>query len=652
MIRGLGSAWLVLFGLGLTGCGSSSASDSLVELSTKEVHLEAVFGQGGSEKQRLRAKTTGLRAELHGVENAPWLGLDIAVDGTDLGAVSYDFWATDSSLPKSHYDLDMRFDVWQQVDAVFERLVGSTSFRLTYDIRNAIAFQQGLYPFQAVQGGKSPQRQVTRLIGERGEWSVQASAPWLIVSPASGNGVQDITIGIDPTLLPADAGAQAATVTAVGSGSAKPAELAVSLSVESPRFLLPRQYIALTSDAGAATLPEAVAVLDTASSLIPFTVHPSESWLKVDGDTTTGGHLTIAAAAGQSPGLHPATIEIRADEAQLAGALAPPPAALNVMLYVSQDSLAPSATVQLPVTARQPIADPIRPYLYVIVDEHSLEAFDIETGTRVAATDFSSPLGDAVISLDGAMLYIVEPDRRQIHALALPELRETSALDVPGFFKPRLAWLPCAGRKLLWTFADELQVLDLDSGTSVTPPQMPILNEFGSPPDLFASPSGETMIAMETGVSPPSVYVCDIQCTPAAGEPIGMRLRPTGLSTSNLSRPVVFNADGSVVCFRGTCLDAQTMQPISNLSAAASAALTNHELSQLVFGQRNGLFVGDTDGKVVRFDSDWQRTVELQVMPPTTPGVLPPQYQLALTGDERRVMALNDRAVLNVWSVR
>lgn len=145
MIRFAPCIVLALLG-GLPGCGSSN-EESLLELSPKEIHLEAVFG-GESSKSRLKVSGTGLIFELSGTEQVSWLGISQTTDGTDLGVRFYDFWASDSKLPEAHHRLRLHFDVFRQVDPAFKRLVGSSSLQLTYDIRNAIGFQQELHPFK------------------------------------------------------------------------------------------------------------------------------------------------------------------------------------------------------------------------------------------------------------------------------------------------------------------------------------------------------------------------------------------------------------------------------------------------------------------------------------------------------------------------
>ena len=648
MTRFSASLVLCLLAGGLTSCGTPNDGPTLVELSTDEIHLEAIFG-GASASQRLKAKAPGLGLELHGTEQAPWLGLGEAPDGLDFGGVVYDFWATDTTLPKSHYALDLRFDVYRQIDPAFERLVGSRHFRLTYDIRNAIGFQEELHAFRAVQAGAPQQPQITHVIGERGQWSLSASEPWLTASPASGTGVAEVAIGIDVANLPAASGSYSATLTAKGPGSREAATLAVSLLFAPPRFLLPQPSVTLTSDSGSTAQPQRVPVLDTGLVGIPFVVRASETWLTVGGDTTTGGTLSIGAAAGVAPGLHQATITLRTDETRLSGAFeAPPPATLNVALYVSEKPLASNVTTQLPPTARQLIADPLRPYVYVIVDDHSLEAYDIESGARVSSRAFSSRLGNAAISPDGEELYIAEPGLRKIHALVLPELTESNAFDV-GTFEPELALLRCAGRNLLWTFSDQLEVLDLDAGTVVTPLEVPTLNSSGYPPRMIGASDGGTLFVAEGG-SPPKFRAFDIAC-PTTAEPVGMWQRASApIRLDFFSWPPQISADGHTICLSQTCLDTQALRPLSGLPPAATDALSNRQFSQLIFGSKGGIFVADSDGNVLQYDANWQPKGDLQVMPPTTLGIAPPQYQLGLTGDEHRILSLNDRGVLNVWA--
>ncbi|HEX2875745.1 MAG TPA: hypothetical protein VHP33_31045 [Polyangiaceae bacterium] len=647
-VRVLGAP--ILLAVSLTGCGGSKDENSpLIELSSRDVHLEAVFG-GAATTQQLKVKAVGLRIELHGKEQAPWLGLEQEPDGLDFGAILFDFWPNDTTLPAAHNAIDLRIDAFRQIDPAFEQKVGSSTVHLTYDIRNQIAYQAQLRSFHAVQGGAGPSPQGARVIGERRAWKLSPSESWLTVSPEAGSGLTDIELGVDMTKLPRSFGAHTATLSAKGSGSRELATLDVTLLLDPPSFSLPRQSIALTSDAGAEVAPEVVPVLDTGSGGMPFLVETSASWLTVDGDTQTGGNLRITSAAGMKPGIHGATITLRADEAQLpAGFPVPPPAILNVSLYVSDAPLAADATFQLPPTARQPLADPLRPYVYVVVDDSTIEAYHIETGERLASAAFSSRLGNAVISAQTDQLFIVEPGLGRIHALGLPALTEATAFDVSGT-EPQLALTRCSGRNQLWSLTRELEAWDLATGAAVTPVDLPLLNNPDSQAaSVFQSATGAMLFFSKSPTSDPQFEAFDVACSSSVSERVQLYWRaalPVDQARMLGRRPQI-SADGRTICFQ-TCFDAQTLTLLPELPAAATEALMNRSFSQLAFGNKAGIFVADTDGNVQRFDSAWQQEGNIQAMPSTTPGGAAPQYQIFLTGDERRLVSLNDRAVLNV----
>jgi hypothetical protein len=645
---------LILLGVVLASCGTSDdENSSLIEVSTRDLHLEAVFG-GSATTAQLRVTMNGLGVELVGREKAPWLQYDLKPDQFDF--ITYEFWPTATTLPGAHHAVDLRLDIYRHFDAVFKRLVGSSTVHLTYDIRNQIAYQgqEQLRTFHAVRDGAAPSMQRVRLVGERNDWKLSPSEPWLTVSPSNGTGLADLEIGIDMTQLPNSPGSYSATLTAKGSGSSETATLPIALLLDSPNFSLPRQSIALISDAGAKVEPEVVPVLDTASGGMPFLVEASESWVSVGGDTRTGGTLRIGASAGMKPGIHRATITLVADEAQLPANFQVPPAALlNVSLYVSEAPLVANAEFQLPLYAHHPVADPLRPYVYVIVDDRTLEAYDIETGERVASTVFSSPLGNAVISGQADQLYVAETGKRKVHALALPMLRESHAFDVAGTGAPELALTHCAGRNQLWSLSEELEAWDLETLAVVTPIEVPRLYppSDGSPPHVFQSPTGDALLFSKAPLSDPEFEAFDVACGAAADEPVRLHWRaalPIALART-VARPPQISADGRTVCFQ-TCFDARTMTPLTELSTVAADALQYQFFSQLLFGSKGGIFVADNDGKVLRFDSAWQPTGSIQAMPPASNTSLPLKYELFLSSDERRLGSLNEHAVLNVWN--
>lgn len=649
-VRAAAGGVSILLAVGLTSCSVSDDDSSPLELSTRDLHLEAVFG-GEATTQRLKVKAVGLRVELHGNEQAPWLGLSEQPDGQDYPAILYDFWPIDTTLPGAHQAVDLRFDVFRQVDPAFERKVGSSTVHLTYDITNQIAYQEKLQPFHAVLGGASTPTQTARVIGERAGWSLSPSEPWLKVSPASGTGLADVAVGIDVEQLPTAPGEYQATLTAKGAGSTETAPLDVNVVIDAPSFSLPRQTIALTSDAGAEVEPVPVPVLDTASAGIPFSVEAGADWLTVGGDTTTGGNITIGAIGGMKPGLHSARITVRADAAHLPASVpVPVPVMLNVSLYVSAEPLVANSSLQLPHTARQPIPDPRRPYVYVIVDDRTLEGYDIETGERVASAAFSSRLGNAVISAEQDQLFVVEKGIGKVHELELPQLGEVDTFVV-GSLETQLAVTRCAGRNQLWTFGDQLVAWELDVGYRLTPEGIPILNPTGVPPAILQSATGDKLFFSKSPDPDPEFMAFDVDCSNVSGSPVRMRWRAT-LSTElarSLQRGPQVTADGQTVCFQ-MCVDAKTLSPKLDLSQAGADALANRSFAQLLFGNRGGIFVADTDGHVLRFDSSWQPDGSIQAMPATSPGILPPQFELFLTGDERRLVSLDDRGVLNVWN--
>ncbi|HEX2731466.1 MAG TPA: hypothetical protein VHM70_07675 [Polyangiaceae bacterium] len=92
------------------------------------------------------------------------------------------------------------------------------------------------------------------------------------------------------------------------------------------------------------------------------------------------------------------------------------------------------------------------------------------------------------------------------------------------------------------------------------------------------------------------------------------------------------------------------MTPLTDLPTAAADALQYQFFSQLLFGSEGGIFVADNDGNVLRFDSAWQPTGSIQAMPPADNQSLPLKYELFLSSDERRLVSLNEHAVLNVWN--
>jgi len=122
IFRRLARAVLILLGVTLTSCGASDdENSSLIELSTRDLHLDAVFG-GSATYAQLRVTHNGLGVELLGLEQAPWLGYDLKPDQFDF--TTYEFWPTDTTLPGAHHALDLRLDIYREV--AFKWKVGSS----------------------------------------------------------------------------------------------------------------------------------------------------------------------------------------------------------------------------------------------------------------------------------------------------------------------------------------------------------------------------------------------------------------------------------------------------------------------------------------------------------------------------------------------
>lgn len=616
---------------------------SRIDLSSEEIHLSAVFG-GHSTRARLTfCRNSDLFCELVGVESVPWLGLDLTPQ-----TLEYEFYVKDTLLPEARNVAHLRIDAYEEVLPTLGRFVESRDLRVIYDIRNEITFQGDVPPFHAAQSGVAPRSETVRIVGERGAWSVVPSDAWLTVAEPAGRGISEVTVGVEPSALPRGPGTFTALLQATGAKGGS-TSLPVTVIVNAPRFVLPLGNVSLASDdSSGVQQPSLVPVLDSGGIGIPFVAEPQEPWLVVEGGATTGGTLSVAAnPQGLGPGLHEGTIVLRADATQGPWSFdTPEPASISVALYVSEKPLSPKIAAQLPISANSLVADPYRPYAYVVVDEKAVEAYDIESGLRVARATLPSPVVRSVIALDGSKMFSLERDAGVVHALDLPMLRPSRTFAVDGAYT-ELAWLSCGGRSALWTYGRDLTLFDVETGEPLTVTGNVSAPVTSLPPRMTPSRKGDRVVFLGL----PTFEMFEIGCSTDPLEPVRLRLRfrAMGPETSFVKGgPVRISPDSRRVCIAEVCVDPETGAPLANLPTALAEALASPEFSQLVFGPTGSLYIGDANGKVRQFDPSWQSNGEVQLVPTRPPGSSLPRYTLEVTGDERRLLALDEYAVLHV----
>lgn len=211
-------------------------------------------------------------------ESASWLGISPA-SGTGTGPISVT--ATPGSLAVGTYNTLVTINALNSAPVSIP-----ISLTVTAPVATVVLSPVAL-AFSGVQGGANPVTQAVT-VNANGNWTASSSAPWLTLSPSSGNGNGSIAAHV--ALSSAVVGTNNATITVTSGGVAR--TTSVTLTVSAASLMASPNSVAYTATQGAAN-PSAQTIAISSNST--WTVSDGASWLSLS-PTSGSNNGTITAS--------------------------------------------------------------------------------------------------------------------------------------------------------------------------------------------------------------------------------------------------------------------------------------------------------------------------------------------------------------------
>jgi len=211
-------------------------------------------------------------------EDASWLGIS-PTSGTGNGSVTVT--TTPGSLTAGTYNTLVTINAANAASVSIP-----ISLTVTAPSTTVVLSPSSLI-FSGVQGGTNPAGQ-TVVVNSNGNWTVGSNAPWLTLSPASGNGNGSIAANV--ALSSAVVGTNNATITVTSGGVTRTISATLTLSAAS--LTASPNSMTYTATQGAAN-PSVQTIAINANG--PWTVSDGASWLSLS-PTSGSNNGTITAS--------------------------------------------------------------------------------------------------------------------------------------------------------------------------------------------------------------------------------------------------------------------------------------------------------------------------------------------------------------------
>jgi hypothetical protein len=290
------------------------------------------------------------------------------------------------------------------------------------------------------------------------------------------------------------------------------------------RLLASETGVAFTSMADRSRLTRTLVVTENKGNAAAWRAASDSAWLKVTASGTAGGALALAADPSALPAgtVSYATVRVTSDDPAVAGD------SIQVGLWKSTAS-ASTGTVSLATYVAEDgiVADPIRPYAYVVEGKESIAVVNAYTASRVATlTAPGAQLTTLVVSPDGQALYAMDDksslirvfDLRDGRALPPVKLARTTPQNRDFIHaRPNGTGVLIVNDGSAYRASDG-QVLALDLGTRATMYQ-DITNSY-----LAASPDGQRLYGTGArNVTPRTPWYVDMDYSDAGGGKLSHR---------------------------------------------------------------------------------------------------------------------------------
>lgn len=239
------------------------------------------------------------------------------------------------------------------------------------------------------------------------DWALSADEPWVSVSASSGQTDADVVVSVDPSGL--DAGTYTAVITLTEPLASQSKSINVTFEVAPKRIIPSSKGLLLNSFPASADLMANILIDDNAGGGADWTAVSDAPWLTVTASGVTGDTLVAAADPDSvaDDSFSEGTITVSSSDAAITE-----DTTIKIGFY--KGSADPVAILEEIPQSFALAADPVRPYVYLSLNEDSfgtdkIETYNIYTGAKVGVSiEPSINPGKMSVSDDGAFLYVTD----------------------------------------------------------------------------------------------------------------------------------------------------------------------------------------------------------------------------------------------------
>ncbi|WP_084331790.1 BACON domain-containing protein [Hyphomonas adhaerens] len=353
--------------------------------------------------------------------------------------------------------------------------------------------------FNTVEQSTQPLTQDISLLGENISWKATSDQSWISVNPSTGTSPGTISLNADPSGLAE--GVHTAYVKISDTDFDQELTIQADLRIEPRQIRVEETGVSFSSFPDKSILTRQIDVTENLGQPLEWTASSNASWLSVTPSGQTDGMLTLEAdPTGLSANqLYTAQVELRATDADVTNT-----EHINVSLWVGDTN--PLPRIELDTIAKNIVADPVRPYIYVNAGGDSdIQIINVYTGESAGIIrDTTTSNGVMAVSPDGEVLYVYETSTHMIVPVDL-----TSHAVGEGWLATYLKSIAVQrvdGKEVLFTGAP--QAYDARTGVIMVPDVG--MHFYETDNSVAVSKDGETMCVMTWGLNPYSVYCFDV----------------------------------------------------------------------------------------------------------------------------------------------
>lgn len=432
-----------------------------------------------------------------------------------------------------------------------------TSVDIVVDVIDGVFAEPDQLAFSALTGSDEEQSQLIEIDDfdiSSGQiiWTSSTDSTWLTVDPVTGTieaggAASEVSVNVNPTGLPT--GSYNGIVTFTNDVSAQVFNLPVTLIISEPVVVTSRTGVALST---LSSLQETVTVTDGLGQDVPWQAVSNASWLIVPASGAAGESLTITgdpiALADNS--LSEGTVTVKSTLAGITNE-----SIIHVGLWNSSE--APTDVViplgeNFDTRFNFVVADPIRPYVYVLVggdlrngnnSAATVNVYNVYTGEQIGNGFTTQILGSSeiLVSDDGQFLYVFPPQvssTRIFERHSLPNFGTSTIFDLPDNF----------GGGTSYTRVNNIPYIISGRGNVVDPLTGAVLSSLSAFTgfDISSSQNGVGCLTNRFETPPSQVDCFDFLGTGIAGDDIAANRRNSNPIATDVG-DLMTSLDGSTV---------------------------------------------------------------------------------------------------------